>query len=552
MRRLVLPLVFLVSACRLGAWQDASKADSAVAYRTFLAQHPADENAEAARARLTDLEFKEACRVHTVLAYKRFLEEFPTADEARAAWARLEALRFNAAQAQHTAIAWRAFLREHPTGANRAEAERLLSLQELQDIAQATDPAELARFVDAHPDDPRAPDVAARLEERRWHDTEGAGALFTYLREFPAGAHRDEARVRLLDLQLEGFLVSGLVDQARALVKRSPLVAQVKEVAARLARAEARARVHTSKTEAVQRALAAWHLRSIDDLVKALSSPDPADRADAARELGEWASVASLDPLLEALRSSRSPLVRQRAFDSLARVLRALPRDVAAYEVAARIEARRDQAADAQLQLEQAVLLDVSGELGRAAAEYQKAWDPANPDPVVLRRWVGIRLERRQGYSAAVAARQLSLWAQGLAERAGPPTPNGALAASREACVALEASQAALAGLTAAEALAPEFPEDVAAFAARAREIERGVEAHLRDAELVLLGQDARARRCADRPLEARLEAAEAARLEAIAALRRQPPKELELVLEEVRLRDPSARVREAAGASGR
>ncbi|MFY0576191.1 HEAT repeat domain-containing protein [Cystobacter fuscus] len=148
------------------------------------------------------------------------------------------------------------------------------------------------------------------------------------------------------------------------------------------------------------------YLRSLEDLGRALVAPDPMDRWQAAQELGQHVSVKALDPLLEALRSGRNPLIRWQALESLETVLRALPRRVAEYEVAVRLEALREKAGSPELYLRTAVLLDLSGRVGEAAAEYQRAFLPEDPDPVVLRRWIRLREERLQAFSAAVAARQ--------------------------------------------------------------------------------------------------------------------------------------------------
>lgn len=545
--RRILPVLLFLAACRDSAYQAASKADTVQAYRSFVERHPKDDNLESAKSRLAELEFAEAQRVHSVVAYKRFIDEFPDADKVPAARALLEGLRFNAARGKGTAAALRIFLREHPDGAHREEAEQLLSAVEIKEITGTSDRAELTRFVSEHPDDPRAPQATVKIDDGVWAEASGAAALYAYLREFPSGAHRDEARVKLLSRQLDGLVMSGLLDEAKALAVRSPLAAQLKDLPKRWARAEAWQALAGSSDERVRRAQASWYLRSREDLVKALSAPDAMDRWDAAEELGQVVSVKVFDPLLEALRVSRSPLVRQRAFESLGRVLRALPGDVADYEVATRLETLREEASDAQLHLTTALLLDLSGQLSRAASEYQRAWDPGNPDPVVLRRWAEIRRERRQFFSAAVAARQLAIWAAGLAGRAGPVGPASALAVSREACAAVDAARFSAEVLREARGQKTEFPEDVEAFTIRAEDALKLAEAKLRDAELVLLQEDSRARKCGDTSLRRRLDEAEVARLQVLGELRAKPPRELPALLELARERDPSPKVRASA-----
>ena len=189
----------------------------------------------------------------------------------------------------------------------------------------------------------------------------------------------------------------------------SPLGPKIPNVQERMTRAVLLEATGNAKDEAVQRALPAFYLRSFEDVVKSLGAPDPLERWQAAEELGEHITIRALDPLLETFRTARNPLVRQRAFESLGKLLKALPRQVAEYEVEIRVEAARANASDAQLFLTIGVLLDLSGRLDKAASEYQRAFDPAAPDPIVLRRWAQIRRDRHQPYSAAVTAQQLSV-----------------------------------------------------------------------------------------------------------------------------------------------
>lgn len=549
-----IPVLFAVFAlaaagCRTSGYGTAAKADTIEAYRAFLRDFPKDDMAEPAQARLAELEFVEASRLHTVLAYKRFLEEFSDSSKAQAARSLLAGLRFNAAKQRGTAQAMRQFLKDHPDSAYRDEADKLLTEAEFKEVSTLTDQDRLSRIVAEHPDDPRRADAEARLDDQAFKVAAATGAhkLFAYLRDNPAGVHRDEAKARLLSLRLDGLLFSGLLDEARAEAGRTPLAARLPDLAARFDRAAAERAAQGSSEPAVKAAQVGNYLRSLDDLEKSLQAPDALDRWQAAEELGQVVSVRAIDPLLTAFRSSRSPLVRQRAFDSLGAVLSALPRRVAEYEVASRLEAMRPTASDAAVYLPVAALLDLSGQLEAAATEYQRAFDPLSPDPVVLRRWAQIRRERRQFFSAAVAARQLALWANATARDEEAKSAAASLTASRQLCAAVQAAHFALEIITEARGQKTEFPEDLEEFEARAREGERLAQARLRDAELLLKTQDPNARTCDDRRVADRLAEAEKARTEALRQVSAKLPKVAAWVLAIAAERDPSPAIRAEA-----
>ncbi len=314
----------------------------------------------------------------------------------------------------------------------------------------------------------------------------------------------------------------------------------------RLKRADAVNALFASKEDAVQRAFPSYYVRSLDDLVRSLISPDPMDRWEAAEEIGEHVDVNALEPLLEALRSARHPLVRQRAFESLKRVLNALPPEVADYQVATRVETMGAQASDAQVLLTVAVLLDLSGQLARASTEYQKAFDPAAPDPVVLRRWVEIRQARREPYSAAVAARQLAFWSNEQVRDISSSPESGVLASARTLCAARENAQVAAAAIAQALNDKVEFADDVREYSLRAQETVRLADARLHDVELKLLEADPNVRKCGSEGVRARLAEGEQQRLEALKAVATKSPKSATLVLELARERDPSPQIRTA------
>ncbi len=547
---LALTVLFPLGCAAPGAWQRARTADTAEAYRAYLAQHPKGEEAEAAEERLRALEFEEASRIQTVLGWKRFLERYTEGPETSAARARLEGLRFAAASGRNSLDGWRLFLADHPEGAHAEQARARVQALEDALAAQANDAEILESLSRAHAGDARGQQARVRLDSQRFAEASrsGARALLAYLADFPEGQHRLEAQASLLELDLEGLLVSGASDAAQAAWARSPLKGNLPRWSALWAQAEAERAIRGSKELAVQRALAGHSLRPTEELLRALGAVDPLERWQAAEELGEVLSVHVLDPLLDTFRRGRNLVVRDRAFQSLQRVLEALPGPVAEHQLAVREAALRQQAATPELELALAVLQDLGGRHEQAAAAYRRAWEAERPDPAVLLRWIRIRRERGQHHAAAVAARQLAIWAKETASRlelqSGPVLPVGV---AREACAAAEASKLAREALAWARTGKTDFPEDVLQFSVQADEASRLAEARLKDAELRLRGEQPAARACRDTEIAERLQRGRDERREALAALLRAKHPQAEAVRGLARVRDPEPSVRAAA-----
>jgi hypothetical protein len=548
--RRVLALSLLATGCSHMSFERASEQDTVQAYQDFLREHPDDPEATTAQGRIEGLEFDEAKRLHSVIAYKRFIEKYPDATQRRRAQALLEGLRFNAAKESDTEAVWRQFLADHPDGAHKDEAKARLAAAQERDVQTTTDLHRVTELLNAEPAGARRDELQRKLDEESFTQASDAGRLFAYLRDFPAGVHREEVRVKLLALEVEGLLVSGLVADAEAKVKTHPLGPKLTDFPARLARARAEQEA-LARSEPVARAMQPGHyLRDLEDLKRALVAPDPLDRWQAAEELGQHVSVRAVDPLLEALRTARNPLIRQNAFLSLRSVFTALPAPVAGHEIAVRLESLRERASSPELYLTVAVLQDLGGQLEQAASQYQRVHEASGSDPLVLWRWVQLREQRRQAFSAAVAARQLSVWAQTTAREEAVSSEGGVpLAAARQLCAAVVDARFAAEAISRTRTQKTEFPEDLADFERTARDAVRLAEARLADAELILRQQHPGVRTCADQQVAERLSQGVKERTQALqqVAGAKLPPNVGPLLLQLARERDPSPEVRAAA-----
>lgn len=540
-------VVVFATGCASSAFKHAKDADTAQAYRSYLSSYPKDSNAEAAELRLTELDFAEAQTQHTVLAYRRFLEHHPDAPQGDSARALIEGLHYLAAKESGRSEAWRQFLQEHPDGAHHTEAEKALGDAARAEVARTENPAQLSERIQRHPE-LRTPEVDQKLDEAAFTraKSSGAGKLLEYLDTFPAGAHREDVRLELLSLRLQGLIFSGLLTEARGELERSPLAGKLKSFDARFAEAERFRLLDHAREPLAQSARPQHYLRELPDLIRAADAPDPLDRWEAVEEMGQHLSVAAIDPLLRAFRQGRNPLIRERAFDSLANIVRGLPQPVAEYELATRLKGLKATASSAELYSVLGALQDLEGSLDEAAQSYQRAYDPQNPDPVVLWRWTQIRQERRQTFSSAVAARQLSLWARELADTldGSGGTATFSLGTARELCAAYQNAVFAEGVLRQASQSKTEFPEDVAQFVQLGTEARRLAEARLKDAELALRTRDASVRTCQDPSVRERLRMATQDRSAALLLLPQRLPKLAPLLLSWAEQHDPSPSVR--------
>jgi hypothetical protein len=542
-------LAFIVLAsCQESAFTAASRIDSPAEWRRFIAQNPLDRNLDDAQVRLEELEFEQAQKVHSILAYKRFLDAHPKSELAPKALALLESLRFNQASDANSIARWRQFLKDHPAGAHATLAEASLSKLENEEALAASDPARLSAWLSQRNEGDRSAEgVPEHVDDLRFKKATSAADWLTYLDDFPAGKHRDEAKGRLLSLEIEWLLAGGAVEEARALAKASPLAASVGSLSERLKRTERLRAFKASPDGRVRRVFVEHYLREFDDVVKGLQSGDSMDRWQAAEELGYFTTTKAITPLLGAIRNGRLPLIRLRAFEALGRIFRSLPKDVVDYEIATRLRSLEANGADVGMLLIRAVLLELSGQVERALVQYQRAWDSANPDPLILHRVAEWRGARGQHYSSAVAARQLFVWGMAAAEALPAIDAAGALKAAREMCSAKAYLTIASTILGESSTRGGEFAEDFAAFQSLSKKAQGLVDARLRDAELELAAVDSAARSCGDEAVQSRMRAAEDARIAGLADLKEARVPSLELLLDAVISTDPSEKVRATA-----
>ncbi len=540
-----LSLFFL--SCREGAYNQASKTDNVTTWRNFIEANPSDINREAAEARLDELEFEEAQRAHTIVAYKRFLSTFPESPSASRAKKSLETLRFNVAVDKNGLESWRQFLSEHPDGAHRDEALSALSLLEEGAISKSS-PAELAALRTSK-DNPR---VAETLEAQRdTNDFSAASSTaqyLAYLQRHPAGAHRDDVKAKLLNLEAQSLLWQGQLDEAKLLVLRNPLGNSLTGFKAEVTALER----FTSLANGADLKLRAFSpsagLPPLTELLNTLENEDWFDRAQAAKSLGHWVTPRTIDPLLKAFRVSRSPLVRREAFLSLRRVIQLLPLPLAEYELTTRLVALKEKANDESLYLGIAALYDVLGQVDLALSEYQKALVADAPDPIILWRLVELRAERGQFFSSALVARSLAVHAQQILDE--QVTDNAsALVRVQHSCASVHLTRLALSTIAQAKSKggkAEEFAQDINDFERKAQATLNLAQAKLRDAQLQALADDALAHTCDTDPAGARFSALERQRLGQLVPLLKSTDEKTRFFLDMLKTRDWSTELRQA------
>ena len=582
-------LALVLSGACQSSFDKARDLDTAEAYRDFLRENPQDPSTEAARARLSELEFLDARRQHTLPAYKRFLTSFPDMPRAQDAKLLIEGIRFEMAAEKDTSEAWLIFLREHSQGPHAQEARRRLEDADYRAVQQATSARQIREFLGRHPQTERRSELEKRLDEFEFQEARARGTrgLSDYLASNPVGVHRDEVReeifareawasARLGDFASARRLAERVVSEAprQALIERVDkaeidwLTAEL-DVEALAAFASAREAgpiqelalfrvaflrgLGTAELSRLRSSVDPGHFaRPVGEMIGVLKAADPRERWLAADELGQVGDLAAVEALLEEVSRSRFSRVRHRAFDAMRRLFAILPEDTVDLTARSRLQALdRKAAQDVGLFVKLGVVRELLGDVDAALLAYESALRLDAEEMFALRRTIELNARSGKAFRTGVLARELAFRARQHAERWTGVEVEAVnpLLLSRTLCGTLDDARFALERL---KSLSPEalvdLSDDAPRFIAQAEESERFIAARLADAEAEARSLDRSFRACADEGEQvARLQEGEQARLQAVETIAARADLLRTVLLERLSLRDPSPRVREKA-----
>jgi hypothetical protein len=525
--------VCVFGSCRGRAFDIALQKDSVDAWRGFVRENPDDAHIEEAKERLRELTFSQVKAAHTVVGYRRFLETYPDTDEAVQARLLLEGLRYNAALDKRTTQSLRQFLIDHPDGKHASDAKAILSEMEVRAAQESSDLKNLEQL--AKENESQSDAIDARRDDVSFERALTSRSLFAYLKDFPAGSHRDAARGRLSEIEIEALLSVSDVEGAERVSVGAPPSAKVL-----IERAKQMSALAKSRDQRVLQLLPDYALRPVEDLFLNLGSSDLRMRWNAAEELGFYVRRSAIEKLMNLIRDARNFKIRERAFTSLQRIVAALPPRAAEFEIE-RLRRSLDSAADTQLFLQLAVLSDLQNE-NTSLSAYRKGYEPAQPDPFVLWRVMELRLGKQEWFSAAVAGHQLGLWAK---ERIELAQNLPSLAQERELCSLQHALEKAVETIAKVKNQKTEFPEDIEKFHQETTKYLNLSSAQLRDVDVKLQAEQQQVLVCGDTSFQTALNQLERDRLQRLALLATKTP-EHQLLLELLSA-DPMPSIRQAA-----
>jgi hypothetical protein len=547
MRSRLLLWCLMVCSCRDSAFNQASKVDNVTTWRAFLETNPSDTNREAAEARLEELEFDEASKAHSIVAYKRFVADHTDSVYTARAKQRLETLRYNSAKDLNSINGWRQFVSEHADGAHHAEALAALATLEEESVVRSLD-GQLKDNVAAQNNPNVAEKLLAKRDQRDFESAQSAAQYLDYLTSYPAGAHRDEVKAKLLHLEAQSLLLRFKIDEAEALVAQSALGRLIVDWPEEVRAARRFAAYANDPDGAIRTLFPSRSLTGFGALVASLEQGDWFERSQAAKALRFWITPESIDPLLRVFRSSRSVLVRLTALESLQHVLRMLPKSNVEFELTTRLRALQEKASDENLYLGVAGVYDLLGRTDLALSEYQKALVPDAPDAVVLFRVIALRAERGQYFSSAIVARTLAFNARQVLDEFVNETTSPSVQV-QHGCAAVQMSRFALSTIEQARSKrkpTDEFGGDYDEFERIAKDTLALASAKLRDAQLRVIDQGTQSQACQTDAIDAQMEKVETARVDAVNRLLKTPSAKNVAFALSLSARDWSPRVRAA------
>ena len=201
------------------AFTQASAADTYAAMRDYLARFPAAPRAEEAKRIAAErLAFETAASADTEESWDGYLANWGSDAHASDARARRDRVRareeeaYKAAMEAKTVAAWEKFLAEHPHSRRNARAERNRREAAAFDEARSGGRAALQEFLRRHSDGLLAKDAQRLLRQvadaedfQHAKSVDKPGAWQLYLQTHASGAHAEEARQRLTQLEDVAF-----------------------------------------------------------------------------------------------------------------------------------------------------------------------------------------------------------------------------------------------------------------------------------------------------------------------------------------------------------
>ena len=181
-------------------WQACQANRQPAAWQAFLAQYPASQHADVARAQLAEWHWEKIQESEQPEDFTQFLAANADGDKAALAHARLDLLAWRKAQAGGQAADFTDFLNSYPQSQYAASAQQRLAQGAWEDIKASREPAAFAAFVEQHPSGPLADAARIRLDQLRWEATLAGGKLKDfeqYLRQYPDGHFAAAARERV-------------------------------------------------------------------------------------------------------------------------------------------------------------------------------------------------------------------------------------------------------------------------------------------------------------------------------------------------------------------